>query len=201
MMERPKDEDARSDEALMAAHVAGDTAAFGVLFERYSGILLALARRQMFAGQDAADLVQQTFLHVHRARRDFRPDGKFRPWLFTIARNVRLEHFRKLGRRPESQLDLELGEPATGPDRSEARLAVRAALGRLPPSQREAIHLHWFEGYSMAEIAALVGASVSAVKVRVHRGYQALRKVLAPASGHRTRPTGIPEEGGGDGLR
>ena len=134
-MEQPKDEDARSDEALMAAHVAGDSAAFGVLFERYSGILLALARRQMFAGQDAADLVQQTFLHVHRARRDFRPDGKFRPWLFTIARNVRLEHFRKLGRRPETQLDLELSEPATGTDRSEARLAVRAALARLPPSQ------------------------------------------------------------------
>ena len=84
----------------MAAYVGGDRSAFAVLFERYAPRLLRLMQRDLGRGEDAHDLVQQTFLQLHRARRDFRAGAKLRPWLFTIALNLKRQHFRRQGRRP-----------------------------------------------------------------------------------------------------
>jgi RNA polymerase sigma-70 factor (ECF subfamily) len=125
-------------------------------------------------------MLQQTFLHVHRARKDFRTDGRFRPWLFAIGMNVKREYFRRRQRKPEAQLDLERHkEPSVAPDASTAtdRL-VRRAVEALPDLQREVIVLHWFEELSFREISEIVGASLSAVKVRAHPGYERLRAQL-----------------------
>ncbi|MCB9666042.1 MAG: sigma-70 family RNA polymerase sigma factor [Alphaproteobacteria bacterium] len=165
----------------MTAYVTqDDRAAFEALFQRYADRVLGTFRRAGLSEPHARDLLQTTFLHVHRARKDFRLDGRFRPWLFAIAMNVRREHFRRLSRKPEAQLDPELHrEPAVGPDTSTAadRL-VRRALLQLPDSQREVILLHWYEGLSFPEVAEIVGASHAAVKVRAHRGYEKLRSLL-----------------------
>ncbi len=94
-------------------HVSeGDHAAFKELFERYSAQLLRMMRRQIRSDEDARDLVQQTFLHLHRARYDFRLGSALRPWLFTIAMNLRREYFRRQARRPELLGDegVDLGE-------------------------------------------------------------------------------------------
>jgi RNA polymerase sigma-70 factor (ECF subfamily) len=197
--------DPRSDEELMAAYVAGDAAAFQLLFERYAPALLRTARRHLRTEEDARDLVQQTFLQLHRGRRDFRGDAPFRPWLFTIALNLRREHYRRRARRPEAPLDSEAGaklhSPTGGAAAVEASALVRQALGRLPPDQREAIVLHWFEGYSFGEIAALVGASAGAVRVRAHRGYGALRKALGTTGGNESPPPRVHRSEDSDGLR
>jgi RNA polymerase sigma-70 factor (ECF subfamily) len=188
----------RSDEELMAAYVAGDAAAFRALFERYGGPLYALVRRRVRADDDARDLVQQTFLQLHRARADFRSDARLRPWLFTIAFNLVREHYRRSGRRREEVVAPELIDPlaatagvAESPGsgaiplaapeqiaRHERLARVRAALASLPDAQREVIELHWFEECPYDEIAAVVGASVEAVRVRAHRGYARLRVLL-----------------------
>lgn len=177
----------RSDEALMAAFVAGDEAAFDALFERYAARLLGMLRRSMASEDDARDLLQQTFQQLHRARRDFRPDARLRPWLYTIAMNLKREHFRRLARRPETALDLQRhGEPSIEPEvegRFEHGRAVRAAVASLPQSQRVVIELHWFEELSFAEIAQVLGLGLSAVKVRAHRGYARLRELLEAISG------------------
>ena len=170
-----------SDEALMAAYLQGDRAAFDALFSRYAPRLRQMLGRRIARGEDVADLVQQTFLQLHRARRDFRPDAKLRPWLYTIALNLSRQYFRRRGRRPETGLG-EQEPPERGregdPERSSVARELREALAELPSAQREVIELHWFEGLPFKEVAEIVGASESAVKVRAHRGYEKLRARL-----------------------
>lgn len=176
--------DARTDEQLMAAYVAGERAAFGELFSRYGPRLVRLFSRDLGGRDEVHDLVQQTFLQLHRARRDFRVDAKLRPWLFTIALNLKRQHFRRLGRRGEASLEDANAEPVAPRGNPEADVRdaqLRRALDHLPEAQREVIVLHWFEGLSFREIADAVGAGVSAVKVRAHRGYGRLRELMADA--------------------
>jgi RNA polymerase sigma factor (sigma-70 family) len=173
------------DEALMVAYAAtGDRVAFETLYRRHANRLYGFFRRSVGSDHAAQDLVQQTFLHLHRARRDFDPARSLRPWMMTIAVNVRRQHFRTRGRRPEAPLELDgARDPSVGPDVSTAsdRL-VRRALDALPDAQREVVVLHWYEGLSFREIADVVGASHSAVKVRAHRAYAKLRTALTGGS-------------------
>jgi RNA polymerase sigma-70 factor, ECF subfamily len=178
-----------SDEELMRRYAGGDDRAFRELFARYAPLLVRLLRRQVGRDADAQDLAQQTFLQLHRARRDFRDGLRLRPWVITIALNLARDHLRRLGRRPETALDAdgvpEPVAPAT-PDTGEAtRTAhrVRRALCTLPPEQREVIELHWFEQLPFSEIAAIVGSTSGAVRVRAHRGYVSLRKSLRKTLG------------------
>ena len=170
-----------SDEALMERYVVGgERAAFEALFRRYAPRLHGFFLRQAGAREVANDLVQQTFLHVHRARADFALGRSVRPWIYTIALNVRREHQRRRHRKPEVSHDpVAHGVPSVAPSTSSRtdRL-VQRALQQLNPQQREVILLHYYEDLSFPEIAELVGASLSAVKVRAHRGYERLRELL-----------------------
>jgi RNA polymerase sigma-70 factor (ECF subfamily) len=170
-----------TDDALMARYGRqGDPAAYATLVDRYSDRLFAFFLRSVDDREAARDLVQSTFLHVHRARADFRPGEPFRPWVYTIATNLRREHFRRRRRKPEALWDPERHpEPAVGPAASTASdRAVRRALAGLSDDQREVVELHWFSGFSFPEIGELVGASTTAVKVRAHRAYARLRTAL-----------------------
>ena len=177
----------RTDEELMGDYVRGDPAAFRTLFRRYAPLLLSVMRRHVRSEEDCADLVQQTFLQVHRARADFDTSRRLRPWLFTIALNLKREHFRRTGRRKEDPLELDGRQdpsvPALDLEGSERAMQVRRALEGLPEAQREVIELHWFAGLPFPDIADALGASHTAVKVRAHRGYKRLRAVLE--AGHR----------------
>jgi RNA polymerase sigma-70 factor (ECF subfamily) len=187
----------------MNAYVAGDSGAFRIIFERYAPVLLRAMLRELYVREEANDLVQQTFLQLHRARRDFDSSQKLKPWVFTIAMNLKREYFRRKKRRPERSLDAgSAPEPAVaarGAEQVEARRSLMRALEQLPSDQREVIELHWFEELEFPEVAQVVGASVSAVKVRAHRGYVRLRATLGEAAlppleaanGNRTRGDGI----------
>jgi RNA polymerase sigma factor (sigma-70 family) len=189
--------DPRSDEELMAAYVAGDRPAFKLLFDRYAGLLFAMAKRRLGSDDDARDVVQQTLLQLHRARNDFRPGARLRPWLFTIAMNLVREQYRKRKRRREQSLENTTHpppEPAASEvesdDEHKARATrIRAALQALPAQQREVIELHWFEECPYEEIARIVGASVAAVRVRAHRGYERLREILPDLRNEATQET------------
>jgi RNA polymerase sigma-70 factor (ECF subfamily) len=191
----------KSDEELMSAYAAGDTAAFRELFERFAPVLLSMLRRQLRSEEEARDLVQQTFLQLHRARNDFRPGARLRPWLFTIALNLKREYFRRSARRPEAPLELDgRRDPAVGPrgvEQLDASRELWSALDRIQADQREVIVLHWFEGLSFPEVSEILGVSVSAVKVRAHRGYVALRALL----GGNPEPGSDIPQGDSGGLR
>ncbi|MCB9727180.1 MAG: RNA polymerase sigma factor [Deltaproteobacteria bacterium] len=182
-----------TDEELFLRYVGGDEAAFAELFARYAPVIGRLVGRRVRDPDVARDLVQQAFLQLHRARRDFRPDALLRPWFFTIALNVVRRHYR-----PKRLRTVELDEVAShlpsvaphDPVAAEAARALHAALERLPEAQREAVELHWLEGLSFAEVAEVAGCSTGAAKVRAHRGYEALRGLLAPFSRNQTPPSG-----------
>jgi RNA polymerase sigma-70 factor (ECF subfamily) len=197
----------KTDEELMAAYVGGDAGAFKELFQRYAPKLERLMLRELFAREESHDLVQQTFLQLHRARLDFDQAQRFKPWLYTIAMNLKREHFRRRRRRPEV-----LGDPAqehaskAAPHEAfEAHRSLAWALARLPEDSRSVIELHWFEGLSFAEVAKCLGIGAVAAKVRAHRGYQRLKKLLgedleklaAGALARRGDGTGNPGEGSG----
>lgn len=174
--------DERSDEDLMAAYVDGDQRALRELFHRHAPRLTRIMSLHLGSRVDAQDVVQATFLNLHRARRDFRPGSRLRPWLYTIAYNLMRDHHRHRGRRPEDLVEPsrhDVHAAATpGPDANLLDEPVRRALAQLPEAQREVIILHWFEGLSFGEIAETVGAGRSAVKVRAHRGYKRMRELL-----------------------
>lgn len=167
----------------MAAYIAGDPAAFRELFERYAPFLMSMLAARPATKNDVADLVQQTFLQLHRARHDFDPRYKLRPWLLTIALNLRRQEARRKYRRPEVPLELDLDHGilegvAAPPHDGEAAAMVQSAIAALPIEQREAIELHWIAGLSFHEIAEVMGISAGAARVRAHRGYVALRKAF-----------------------
>jgi RNA polymerase sigma-70 factor (ECF subfamily) len=171
----------RSDEELMLAHASGDPSAFRELFERHAAPLARLMLRDLYVREEANDLVQQAFLQLHRARLDFDPKQRLKPWLYTIALNLKREHFRRKKRRPEQLLGDDGNDTAVGPreqERIEARRALGWALEQVPADQREVIELHWFAGLSFPEVSEVLGITPTAAKVRAHRGYVRLRELF-----------------------
>ena len=167
----------------MLAHAAGDPQAFDVLFRRRAPDLLKLVRRHLSESDLARDIVQQTFVQLHTARHDFRRDAKLRPWLNTIAMNLVRQHYRRSKVRKERPLSdgssLAAEAKPLPLERAQQAARLRQALGNLPDSQREVVMLHWFEEKSFAQVAALLDSSEGAVRVRAHRAYTRLRKILS----------------------
>jgi RNA polymerase sigma factor (sigma-70 family) len=173
-----------SDEDLMAAYAEGDAGAFRALFERNAPLLTRVVRAQVGSAEECRDLVQQTFLQLHRARRDYRRGEPLRPWLLTIAYNLCRDRWRSRGHRREIPIDQAPPpvEPTTASDLLEERqraARLRVALADLPADQRRVVEMHWFAGLPLPEVAAALGVSLSAVKVRAHRAYERLRNNLA----------------------
>jgi RNA polymerase sigma-70 factor (ECF subfamily) len=180
---------AASEESLMRAYVAGDRKAFSRLFDRLAPAVHAFFVRSIRSRPLAEDLVQMTFLNLHRARHRWRPDLRVRPWVFTIAAHVmqdQLRHMRALAEVPGDEEIAAAEAAGAGPESGEHSLfqrsradRVRSALDALPESQRIVIHLHRYEGMSFAEIGAALGTTEGAAKLRAFRGYERLRASLA----------------------
>lgn len=170
------------DDELMRRFCAGDEAAFDVLYGRHADRLLAFLRRMVGQRELAEDLLQTTFLSMVRSRGRYQPGTRVSTWLFAIAANAARDALRRGRVRFVVPLESLAGrEPVAETAESDppAARAVQQALGELPPDQREAVLLHKMHGLSFPEIADALGISVSAAKVRAHRGYEKLRQRLA----------------------
>jgi RNA polymerase sigma-70 factor (ECF subfamily) len=181
--------DPPTDETLMTAYVAGDRRAFEQLFARLAPRLHRFFMRSFRAEATADDLLQITFLKLHRARDTYKPELRVAPWAFAIAARVRLDELRKRKRLAEDgdEEALARADEARAAEASdeggldgEAAGAVRRAVDALPESQRVVIHLNRFEGLTFGEIARVLGTTEGAVKLRAFRAYGALRQALAP---------------------
>ncbi len=167
----------------MAAYAAGDAIAFEELHDRLAPWLQRMVQQHMRKPEEARDLVQQTFLQLHRARHDFREGARLRPWVATIALNLRRGYYRRSSVRRERHLkDPENGGPqivngraSSNPERTAEAAKVRQALETLTESQREVLVLHFHGGFTYREISEMTGVGLSAVKLRAHRAYAALR--------------------------
>ncbi|MEO8182753.1 MAG: RNA polymerase sigma factor [Deltaproteobacteria bacterium] len=180
--------DSPSDESLFGAHVAGEPGAFEGLFARHAPRIYGIMRRRGLNHADSQDLVQQTFLAAHQARRDFRSGSPLLPWLWTIAYNLLRGTYRKQDLHVRQTERVHSGEHSHLAAPDEAGHGVREAIALLSPSQREVIVLHWYEGLSFQEIGQVLCARESAVKVRAHRAYERLRELLRePVSMERSK--------------
>jgi len=167
----------------MAAAQDGDAQAYATLLEELLPEIRRLVRRRLRDETAVEDVVQNTLLAIHRSRHTYRPERPFGPWLRAVARNAFLDHVRARGRRAGREVSLDaVPEPAAddAPALEPVGLSpeIERALAELPPAQREAVELIQVHGLSVTEAAVRAGVSVSAVKVRAHRGYRALRDRL-----------------------
>jgi RNA polymerase sigma-70 factor, ECF subfamily len=174
----------------MSRYAEGDEAAFGEVFNAMAPRLLAFLRRLCGSSELARDLVQETFLRMHRARGSFVPGGAVVPWAYAIARNCFLSHARSLkSRAARNSLDITDHEVAAGLEsNAEEAAAVRQSaelvgrtLAAMSVTNREAFILIRFEGQSVAEAAQILGTSEGAVKLRAFRAYEQLRAALKSA--------------------
>jgi RNA polymerase sigma-70 factor (ECF subfamily) len=188
-------------EQAMDRFAAGDDAALGDVYDLASPAVFSFLKGLCRDRQLAEDLTQETFLRMHRARGLFRVGSPVLPWAYTIARRLFLDEVRS--RRSEKlvpqgggatrgpNVASDAGEPArafevavAGPsaeelfaDRELAQ-ALDEALAQLPEAQASAFRLLKGEGLSVAEVAGIMGTTKGAVKLRAHRAYEALRKLL-----------------------
>jgi RNA polymerase sigma-70 factor (ECF subfamily) len=186
-----------SDEALIAAHRTGDSAAFGELVRRYADSLLGYLVRMIGDRQHAEDVFQETFIRVHAHAGRFCDDGRFKTWLFTIATRRSIDLLRKRGRglvcisldddNGETNLEKELpdssGDPSFHAERKEVKEKVRAAVESLPGQQRAVLLLTYFHGLSYPEAAVALQCSVGTVKTHMSRALKSLAKKLPGMKG------------------
>jgi RNA polymerase sigma-70 factor, ECF subfamily len=213
-----------SDAELLRRHVAGDTAAFGLLFQRHKDRLWAVALRTTCDPDDAADALQEAMISAFRRAKDFRGDSAVTTWLHRIVVNAALDRLRRRPARSlswsgdpdalESMLAQDTrggpslavpstragagllpGAPPVDPaDSVETRLDVAAALRLLPAEQRAALVLVDMLGYPVAQVAVILAVSEGTVKSRCARGRARLLPYLAHLRGNQTAAEPVQPE-------
>jgi len=176
-----------TDELLLQKAVDGDHAAFRELYDRYRQPIFGFAYRLLGSVELAEDVTHDCFLSLIRKPENFRPErASLKTYLYAAARNLALKHFRNQGREAGmNEVAEEPQEPARrGPLRrlldEELADQVRAAVFSLPPLQREALILFEYEGLSMNEVAEIAGTDAGAIKARLYRAREGLRRSLKP---------------------
>ena len=217
--------EAPDDRALLAAHVTGDTEAFGTLFGRHRDRLWAVALRTTGDPEEAADALQDAMISAFRRAEAYRGDAAVTTWLHRIVVNACLDRLRRRKVRLADALPDDLDDhadrgstitadpvdPADVAVDHERRAAVLAALDTLPADQRAALVLVDMEGYSVEETAAILECAPGTVKSRCSRGRARLLPLLRDvgASGNpdgaprvsSTSPAGDPAAAPGDRTR
>ena len=170
-----------ADISLLSAIRSGDENAMALLYDRYSSIAYSVALRVLADTGAAEDVLQEVFMHLWRNPGLFDSSrGNLGAWLAVIARNRAIDILRK--RHPESDItDVVVSvEPDMAGNAQRARDTekVRGALGAMPPAQRSAVEMAYFEGLTHTEIAARTGEPLGTIKTRIRAGLLALRKAF-----------------------
>jgi RNA polymerase sigma-70 factor (ECF subfamily) len=184
-----------SDEALMLAYAAGRAAAFDTLYARHKGGVYRYLLRHCGNAATADELFQDVWMNAIRACDRYVPTAKFTTWLYTLAHNRLVDHWRASGQAKFASIDDDGDEttraavealPASRREEPEARMATRqlrkqlhAALAALPAVQRDAFLLQQEGGLSLAEIAELTGVGMETVKSRLRYAVAKLRGELS----------------------
>lgn len=176
-----------TDELLLKQAGDGDQAAFLELYDRYREPIFRFAYRLLGSIEIAEDVTHDCFLSLIRKPENYRPErASLKTYLYAAARNLALKHFRDQGR--ETGMEEVSEEPREAPSRGPLRrlldeelaTQVREAIFSLPPLQREALILFEYEGLSLNEVAEIAGTDVGAVKARLYRAREGLRRILSP---------------------
>ena len=187
-----------TDESLISEILAGDVEAYAILVKRYQKPIFNLMMRTTSCEEDAFDLTQEAFLRAYEKLERFKPSGRFFPWLFTIGMNLARDFSRKRKAREIKAVELNeiQKQLMVESDRSKSIVEsidakrVKDTLQMLPLEYREAVILRFHEGMSIREVALAIGISVSAAKMRIHRGLLKLRRLLDARNAFEVRLSG-----------
>ncbi|MGA9524490.1 MAG: RNA polymerase sigma factor [Myxococcaceae bacterium] len=179
----------RSDDDLMLLSSADRRDAFAVLVERYLPRLTQFSARFLGGGVEGEEVAQETMFQVWAARREYRPEGRFATWIFTIARNRCRNAARHAGLR--GRVDMAGAPQGHDPDaptpaaidallEQERQRRVQEVLLGLPEKLKEAVLLRFNQGLEYSEIARILGCPEATVRSRVFHGIKRLRAQLAP---------------------
>ena len=172
-----------SERALLEQARAYDEEALGTLYDRYAPLIYAYVYRRIHDAQTAEDLTSEVFVRMLAAIRDDKVwHTSFRAWLYRIAHNLVVDHYRKQPPTPALALDERLVADEDDPESAVAeRLSHRhllSAISRLTPDQQQVLALRFGEQLTAREVGEVMGKSVSAVEALQHRGLAALRRSL-----------------------
>jgi RNA polymerase sigma-70 factor, ECF subfamily len=184
------------DETLMLRYQQGDRTAFGVLVRRHQGPLFNFAVRQVRIPQVAEDVLQETFVRVVQNAADFKHEARFTTWVYTITRNLCIDHLRKHALRKHPSLDQSSGEEGDGPTLGERTADPRASVEReatgtelreriaravdsLPDEQREVFLMREAGNLPFKEIAEITNVPENTVKSRMRYALERLQEALA----------------------
>ncbi len=174
-----------ADAELMLKVKQGQTSCFNAIIDKYQKPIINFAYSLLRDRFEAEDTAQEVFLRVYAKAKAYRPKAKFSTYIFKVARNL---CFNKLRRKKSHTLvPLEEGRLAapdkTSPSRilekKELHSLIEEALAKLPARQRSAVILSKYEGLPYKEIAKIMGCSIRAVKMLIHRAKEALREELS----------------------
>lgn len=169
-------------ESLMHRYQQADAAAATLLAERLSPKLYRFFIAQVRDRGEAEDLLQDCWLKIHKSRHTYRPGEPLLPWIYSIARHVQVDRYRKRQRISRHELHHEQADQiAADPEPHAVKSPLpnmQELLKTLPAQQREAVLLLKVAGLSLEEVSRATGVSVGAVKQRAHRAYTSLRQLL-----------------------
>ncbi len=181
--------DAQDDQSLMLAVRDGDVAKLGLLFERYHARLFNFLLRLTGDRQLSEDLVQEVFVRLLKYRHTYRAESQFMTWMFQIARNARIDYFRR-SPRTEVSLEDEVVEhvslapsPGERVEHKEETRILLDALSRLSEEKRAVLLLRGFQGLKFEEIARVMKCPVNTAKGRAFAAIRELREVLSRIRG------------------
>lgn len=159
---------------------AGDEEAYRVLLNEIGPLLYGYVRRRVFQKSLVDDVYQDVLFTFHRARHSYMTDRPFAPWLFTLAHNAFLDAIGRNRKFAERELQVESLPEAQAPEREDGELGdeLQRALDQLPETLRVPVEMLKLRGKSAEEGARELGISLSAFKVRAHRGYAKLKQIL-----------------------
>jgi RNA polymerase sigma-70 factor (ECF subfamily) len=168
------------DEELMLAYRDGDAGAFEALYARHRGALYRFVLRSLKDRAVAEELFQEAWIRVIEARERYAPSARFTTWLYTIAHNLLVDHWRRKGLTLVELSDghASADNPARQVEARQAAAHFLQALEALPPAQREAFLLHEEGGLSVAEIAAATGTNQEAAKSRLRYAMAKLKAAI-----------------------
>ncbi|MEQ9266603.1 MAG: RNA polymerase sigma factor [Balneolaceae bacterium] len=167
----------------------GDLDKLGLIYERYNRSLYSFFYRKTMQSQLSEDLVQSVFERMLKYRTTYSGTGAFTTWMFSIARNAHIDHYRKEKRRGEDEiLDEERIAGDVPPEyvemdeRNQKKVMLEIALNRLDEDKKEVVIMSRFEGLRYHEIAEIQGVTESAVKVRMFRAMKELKQIVTTLS-------------------
>jgi RNA polymerase sigma-70 factor, ECF subfamily len=190
---------AMDDTALMLRYRDGDVRAFEILYERHKAPLYRYLRRTCHSREVADDVFQEVWSKVIASRGRYEVRAQFNTFLFRIAHNCAIDHFRRAGRRQESgapsadELAEQLGDaeherPDAALSESELRSDFRRALDQLPPEQRDVFVLYEESGLSLEDIGKVTGVAMETAKSRLRYALTKLRGALEQHRPARLKP-------------